>query len=64
MILTRQDGLPRWNITLPSGVLSTKFAQAEYPEEPPENEQAVLIHAEFIDLASPEKAHFSRISAM
>jgi hypothetical protein len=46
----------------PRALLSTKFAQAGFPEEPPENEQAVLIHAEFSDSAGPEKAPFSRIS--
>jgi hypothetical protein len=45
-------------------LLSTKFAQAGFPEEPPENEQAVLIHAEFSDSAGPEKAPFSRISTI
>jgi hypothetical protein len=36
-----------------------QVAQAGFPEEPPKNEQAVLIHAEFSDLAGPEKAPFS-----
>jgi hypothetical protein len=35
-----------------------QVAQAGFPEEPPKNEQAVLIHAEFSDLAGPEKAPF------
>jgi hypothetical protein len=41
-----------------------QFAQAGFPEEPLENEQAVLIHAEFSDSAGPEKAPFSRISTI
>jgi hypothetical protein len=45
-------------------MLSTKFAQAGFPEELPENEQAVLIHAEFSDSAGLEKAPFSRISTI
>jgi hypothetical protein len=36
-----------------------QVAQAGFPEEPPKNEQAVLIHAEFSDSAGPEKAPFS-----
>jgi hypothetical protein len=35
-----------------------QVAQAGFPEEPPKNEQAVLIHAEFSDSAGPEKAPF------
>jgi hypothetical protein len=35
-----------------------QVAQAGFPEEPPKNEQAMLIHAEFSDSAGPEKAHF------
>jgi hypothetical protein len=35
-----------------------QVAQARFPEEPPKDEQAVLIHAEFSDTAGPEKAHF------
>ena len=35
-----------------------QVAQAGFPEEPPKNEQAVLIHAEFSDSTSPEKAPF------
>jgi hypothetical protein len=36
-----------------------QVAQAGFPEEPPKNEQAMLIHAEFSDSAGPEKAPFS-----
>jgi hypothetical protein len=36
-----------------------QVAQAGFPEEPPKDEQAVLIHAEFSDSAGPEKAPFS-----
>jgi hypothetical protein len=36
-----------------------QVAQAGFPEEPPKDEQAVLIHAEFNDSAGPEKAPFS-----
>jgi hypothetical protein len=35
-----------------------QVARAGFPEEPPKNEQAVLIHAEFSDSAGPEKAPF------
>jgi hypothetical protein len=35
-----------------------QVAQAGFPEEPPKNEQAMLIHAEFSDSAGPEKAPF------
>jgi hypothetical protein len=35
-----------------------QVAQAGFPEEPPKDEQAVLIHAEFSDSAGPEKAPF------
>jgi hypothetical protein len=36
-----------------------QVAQAGFPEKPPKDEQAVLIHAEFSDSAGPEKAPFS-----
>jgi hypothetical protein len=36
-----------------------QVAQAGSPEEPPKDEQAVLIHAKFNDSAGPEKAPFS-----
>jgi hypothetical protein len=42
---------------IPSSVIH-QVAQAGFPEEPPKDEQAVLIHAEFSDLAGPEKAPF------
>jgi hypothetical protein len=35
-----------------------QIAQARFPEEPPKNEQAVLIYAEFSDSTGPEKAPF------
>jgi hypothetical protein len=41
-----------------------QVAQAGFPEEPPKNEQAMLIHAEFSDSAGPEKAPFFRISTV
>jgi hypothetical protein len=41
-----------------------QVAQAGFPEEPPKDEQAVLIHTEFSDSAGPEKAHFFRISTV
>jgi hypothetical protein len=41
------------------GPVIHQVAQAGFPEEPPKDEQAVLIHAEFSDSAGPEKAHFS-----
>ena len=37
----------------PRALLSTKFAQAGFPEEPPKDEQAVLIHAEVSDSPGP-----------
>jgi hypothetical protein len=36
-----------------------QVAQAGFPEEPPKDEQALLIHTEFSYSAGPEKAHFS-----
>jgi hypothetical protein len=36
-----------------------QVAQAGFLEEPPKNEQAMLIHAEFSDSAGPEKAPFA-----
>ena len=36
-----------------------QVAQAGFPEEPPKDEQAMLIHAEFSDSAGPKKAPFS-----
>jgi hypothetical protein len=35
-----------------------QVVQAGFPEEPPKNEQAMLIHAECSDSAGPEKAPF------
>ena len=35
-----------------------QVAQAGFLEEPPKDEQAVLIHTEFSDSAGPEKAPF------
>jgi hypothetical protein len=40
-------------------VVIHQVAQAGFPEEPPKDEQAVLIHTEFSYSAGPEKAHFS-----
>ena len=36
-----------------------QVAQAGFPEKPPKDEQALLIHTEFSYSAGPEKAHFS-----
>jgi hypothetical protein len=43
---------------LVKGPVIHQVAQAGFPEEPPKNEQAVLIHAEFSDAVGPEKAPF------
>jgi hypothetical protein len=49
----------RWvTLTLAQPVIH-QVAQAGFPEEPPKDEQAMLIHAEFSDSAGPEKAPFS-----
>jgi len=37
----------------PIMVVIHQVAQAGFPEEPPKNEQAMLIHAEFSDSAGP-----------
>jgi hypothetical protein len=42
-----------------NGLVIHQVAQAGFPEEPPKNEQAMLIHAEFSDSTGPEKAPFS-----
>jgi hypothetical protein len=41
-----------------------QFAKAGFPEEPPENEQAMLIYADFSDSTGLKKAPFSRISTI
>jgi hypothetical protein len=46
------------------GCVIHQVAQAGFPEEPPKNEQAMLIHAEFSDSAGPEKAPFFGISTV
>jgi hypothetical protein len=46
------------------GPVIHQFAQAGFPEEPPENKQSVLIYANFSDSTGLKRAPFSRISTI